>query len=222
MARYIPGLNGPLKGSIGNNTYSKNRYGFYVKVKPIPTNPNTPAQATVRAYLTQAVANWQKVLTTAQRESWQHAASLHKKSAWGYGFTMSGYNLYIAHYIAMEKCDEAPILAPTIFLGAPPILEPTIAIDAGGIAEITAWPETEANYVLIIRQCSTTSLGVNYRSGAFKIYTYMAAGYVGNFDLGQDYPGSGEDYRLHLGYRVMDKRGAYSNLLETSLVGQVV
>lgn len=222
MARYIPGMMGPIKGSVGSDTYSKNRYGYYVKKKPIPTNPNTTPQAEVRSYMTLAVSSWQNALTAAQRASWEHAASLHKRAAWGYGFVLSGFNLYCAHYVAMEKCSEAPILVPTIFEGAPPIELPTIGDDAAGQKEITAWVESEANYVLMLRHSPTTTLGVNYRNVAFNGFTYAAAGFVGNVGIGSSYPASGVSYREFLGARVMDKRGAISGLLEWNVDGTMV
>ena len=48
-----------IRGSVGDQTYSRNRYGAYVKAKLIQTNPDSTDQQAVRAQMADAVAEWQ-------------------------------------------------------------------------------------------------------------------------------------------------------------------
>lgn len=222
MARYVPGMLGAISGSIGSYTLSKNASGYYIKQKAIPTQPNTAAQLIVRALMATAVSTWQNFLSSANRQAWAQAADLHKRSAMGFGFTMSGYNLFIACFIAASKIGVATPVAPTIFEGAPPIIEPTIGDDAGGLKEVTAWGDPNPQRRLIVRSSSAFNQGVNYRAGAFKEYDAFDSGFVGNQGIGRDYPGAAQVYALFYSLRVFDLRGAISGELESRLTGTVI
>lgn len=62
---------GAIRNSVGGQTYSQNKGGAYVKTKPTPTNPRTPAQRAVRANFAANSKQWSGSLTDAQRGAWK-------------------------------------------------------------------------------------------------------------------------------------------------------
>lgn len=74
MAIFRPIL-GELSGSIGDNTFSHNRGGAYVRRRAVPVNPTTAKQTAARAALGTISSRW-NTLTDAQRANWAAWASL--------------------------------------------------------------------------------------------------------------------------------------------------
>jgi len=64
-----------IRGSVGLQTYSKNKAGAYVKAKINQTVTSTLYQLTYRDYMSQCVAGW-KTLTDAERLEWASWAQL--------------------------------------------------------------------------------------------------------------------------------------------------
>lgn len=69
MAR-INTSNMDIRGSIGNWTFSRNRYGAYVKRKVSPVNPSSAPQIFSRNALAQAATFWKEELSAAQKIQW--------------------------------------------------------------------------------------------------------------------------------------------------------
>jgi hypothetical protein len=69
MAKIISSLVGDLRGSIGGNTYSRNRYGAYIRQRVKPVNPNTVAQSIARSIFSSISAGW-RLLTQERRDYW--------------------------------------------------------------------------------------------------------------------------------------------------------
>lgn len=59
-----------VSGSIGGITFSHNKGGPYFRSRATPTDPNTPQQQAVRAFVGQLSNHWINTLTPAQREAW--------------------------------------------------------------------------------------------------------------------------------------------------------
>lgn len=75
MAKFNPIL-GELAGSIGDNVWSHNRGGPYVRRRATPTNPDSLRQTEVRTTLGILSAQW-RTLTSVQREDWNAWAAAH-------------------------------------------------------------------------------------------------------------------------------------------------
>lgn len=73
MSKY---LGDPQSGSRRSDTYSRNRYGQYIRNRSTPVNPNTAAQSTQRARFAAAAQAWRN-LTLAQQQSWATYAAEH-------------------------------------------------------------------------------------------------------------------------------------------------
>lgn len=74
MASFRPIL-GELAGSIGNNTWSHNKGGAYVRRRSIPTNPNSTRQQDTRTALQLASSAWRN-LAPEEAASWNAWAAL--------------------------------------------------------------------------------------------------------------------------------------------------
>ncbi len=73
MARVLGYVNAILRGKLGGNVFSANRYGEYVKQYVKPVNPNSQAQANARGSFAEALAMWHS-LTSEQKQGWQSFA----------------------------------------------------------------------------------------------------------------------------------------------------
>lgn len=97
MPRYTPNPIIPVtRGSFGEITISRNRYGLYTKMKAQdPNDPNTPAQQAVRGTFTTSSQEW-RTLTEAQRLSFVRLApsvtNIGRKS--GEPVNPTGFGLY--------------------------------------------------------------------------------------------------------------------------------
>lgn len=77
MAKITPGtMAGSVSGSIGNQTFSHNRYGPYVRSRVIPTNPQTLLQHKARTAFENASRSWKSV-TAPNRLAWKTWADAH-------------------------------------------------------------------------------------------------------------------------------------------------
>jgi len=76
-------------GALAGVAY-QDKYKYFV-----PSSINNSESAAVRTLLATAVNNWQGVLTTEQKQTYNKRAAK--------GMHMSGYNLYIREYINMNK-----------------------------------------------------------------------------------------------------------------------
>ena len=65
-----------MSGSVGGNTWSRNKGGLYVKMKGIPTNPNSSRQQAVRGFLSQGTVDWAS-LAQVERDAWDGWAETH-------------------------------------------------------------------------------------------------------------------------------------------------
>lgn len=57
-------------GAVGDIIASRNAYGPYIRARSPVTNPDTPAQQSVRATFAALVAAWKDTLTSPQRQNW--------------------------------------------------------------------------------------------------------------------------------------------------------
>lgn len=87
---------GSLRGSIGDNTFSHNRGGDYVRRRVSPTNPNTTRQQTMRALLSSLATSWSTALTSLQREAWNTWSSQQSRTGpLGNSINLTGINGFV-------------------------------------------------------------------------------------------------------------------------------
>lgn len=129
-----------ISGSVGGNTFSRNRSGAYVRNRSIPVNPNSSRQQTARANMSAAVIAWGQTLTEAQREAWRlYAASVPVKNRLGQNIYLTGQNMYVRTFTARALAGITAIAAaPTTFDLGTPDNELSVALTAtGNIISVT-------------------------------------------------------------------------------------
>lgn len=83
-------------GSAGGHTYSRNRGGAYRKNKPIPLQPNSERQRTIRMGVATFSAGWRD-LSDDEREAWNNAAAnVNLVNSLGRTFQPTGHQYFVA------------------------------------------------------------------------------------------------------------------------------
>lgn len=117
-------------GSIGGCTYSRNRYGQYIRRRAMPVNPGSVFAVAMTTFFTQLVTQWTTILSAAQRAAWDTwALNTPQTDALGNSITWTGQNAYISMNTfrlqgGMTRVDAAPI----IYAGT--VLSPVNALSA--------------------------------------------------------------------------------------------
>ena len=132
---------GSLRGSIGDNTFSHNRGGDYVRRRVAPTNPNTTRQQTMRALLATYASGWTNNLTAAQRSAWNvWAGQQPKEGPLGNSINLTGINGYVWCNTHIDDAGDTPITDPPALV-APPALDTfSIDISAALVGDVTFTP----------------------------------------------------------------------------------
>lgn len=119
-----------MRGSIGGNTYARNRFGAYARARTKPTNPKTDLQNNIRAAIAYLADRWAQTLDDTTRQAWNlYGANVNMKNRLGETVNLTGFN----HYIRSNSFRKAGGFAlvdagPTIF--ELPAQDPTLAITA--------------------------------------------------------------------------------------------
>lgn len=114
----------PRSGSQASTTSSRNRYGQYTRNRSIPVNPNSTAQATVRARMSANSSAW-RALTDAQRAGWTDlGASMTRTDSLGQTYTLTGFAAYCSVNNNLAAASE------TLLSAAPALLTPDALLTA--------------------------------------------------------------------------------------------
>ena len=103
-------------GSVRGTTYSRNRYGAYVRDRAVPVNPNSARQSTVRTVMQSLTALWLSTVTSAQRAAWNnYAANTPVVNALGDTIYLTGFNHYIRSNVprivaGLDRVDAGPVI----------------------------------------------------------------------------------------------------------------
>ena len=103
-----------VRGSIGGQVHSKNRYGQYIRAKVVPVNPRSNAQSAIRSIMASITDKWSSVLTSVQRTAWEtYAAAVTMTNRLGESITLTGFNHYVRsntarRNVGMTRLDVAP------------------------------------------------------------------------------------------------------------------
>lgn len=94
--RFGTGMVTEARGSIDGITYSNGLGGAYARTKVSPMNPQTPAQAAVRAVMAETSQAWASTLTEDQRIAWNEWAKINKvTNSLGEQVTMNGLAAFV-------------------------------------------------------------------------------------------------------------------------------
>lgn len=85
-----------MSGSIGGDTFARNRSGNYSRARTKPTNPNTALQQKMRAALAFLTTRWGRDLSVARRAAWNlYGDNVAMKNRLGEVIKLTGFNHYI-------------------------------------------------------------------------------------------------------------------------------
>lgn len=123
-------------GSVGGCTYSRNRYGSYIRNRSVPVNPASINQVFVRGALATLVARWTSTLTQNQRDGWTiWAANTPQTDPLGQPIVLTGQNAYISLNALRMNASLAIIdTAPIVYAGA--VLTPPAIVSATAATEV--------------------------------------------------------------------------------------
>lgn len=175
MALFKSGIITQASGSIGGNTLSHNRGGLYMRARTVPVNPNTPAQAVVRAQLNNLVNRWANILTAVQRDAWDtYALNTPLTGPLGDPRNVGGIGMYIRGNVpravaGLPLVDDGPTIFDTG--GFTPATAPTATdtADLIGFAytNTDGWANEDDSAMLIFAS-RPQNPGVNYFTGPYR------------------------------------------------------
>lgn len=125
------GLVTQVSGSVGGITGSRNKGGFYLKARSVPTNPATPSQVAARLRFQTHSAAWTNLLTEAQRVAWNdYAEQLSWTNPLGDAIQLSGQNVFVGSNSVLEQGGLATLTA------APAITsQPALDVEYTGVSD---------------------------------------------------------------------------------------
>lgn len=176
-------------GKIGGHVASKNRGGAYFRTKVTPSNPQTSAQLNVRSLFTSLSQAW-KGLTEEQRNAWNAAVSLYKRTnIFGDLKEPSGINLFQRLNNNLAQIGEATILEPPLPAEVPALFITGLAASTGaGTLGITFEPTpAPAGTSFVVRASKPLSPGISYSKNQMRVIGYFEAAQASPYAAGADY-----------------------------------
>lgn len=85
-----------MRGSIGGQVHSRNRFANYIRARTTPVNPATDRQSKIRSSIQALAQRWSSELTAAQRAQWEvYAAAITRQNKLGAQIKLTGFNHYV-------------------------------------------------------------------------------------------------------------------------------
>jgi hypothetical protein len=135
MAKYIGLMTTDMRGKLGGQVASKNRYGTYMRARVAPVQPRTPYQETARALFTAVSQAWRGLGASVIAQWNAVAASYTRSNSLGQKSNLTGAQLYNKLSINQTNIDPSGGV-----VSASPVAPVSVA--ACGIASGTATPTT--------------------------------------------------------------------------------
>jgi len=119
-----------MAGSVAGTTHARNRFGYYVRARTKPVNPNTSLQIVVRLAIANLTQYWHDTMTPAQRIAWAtYAGAVSMKNKLGETIYLTGFNMFIrSNVVRVQLGQNKTPAGPTVL--ALPEGDPTFSITA--------------------------------------------------------------------------------------------
>ncbi len=144
--KYLGVLIGALSGSVGGITGSHNKGGGYLRLRSIPTNPNSTRQQATRSAFAQFASWWTTALNQAQRDLWNTYAQNHTiVDATGQDIYINGISWYIMFNSRLLDAGAVPIPGPPAGAAPNPLTTFTVDISALTTVDVTFTPVLAAD-----------------------------------------------------------------------------
>ncbi|MBA7716904.1 hypothetical protein ES703_125989 [subsurface metagenome] len=109
------------RGSIGGSTFSRNRFGGYVRARTVPVNPRSPRQTGIRAIVMYLAEQWRESpMDDAKRAAWElYADSVNWQNKLGQTVHLTGFNMFMRSNLALISSGSALVSAGPIDFSLP-------------------------------------------------------------------------------------------------------
>lgn len=164
MAKFTPGpAVAEVRGSVGGTTFSRNRYGAYMRFRAKPTVATSEEAIAAKARMTNATTGWQ-FRTAAQRLAWnQWARENPIVGSLGFPQAATGHAAFVGSSCRMQLLGETPLVLPPITPPYPALDTMSVVADkTAGTCNITFTPALAPTEILIVRACQVASSGISY------------------------------------------------------------
>lgn len=183
--RYGP-LAGAISGSQGNTTWSRNRYGAYLRIRAIPTKRVTPYTTEIRGRLA-ALSQEYQTLTDAQKAAWATWADGNPiVDRLGDSQVLQASDCFIQLNMRIDALAGPHILVPPI--ASPPAALEGLSVAASAAADSVTltWTsgaigadESVAAWVAVL-----TSAGRSYYKNLLKLVNYSGLAQTSPLNIG--------------------------------------
>jgi len=179
---------GQISGSISGQTFSRNRYGAYIRSRTKPV-VSTSAQALLaKARLGNVSSQW-SALAAAARASWATWAAEHPVvNRLGQSIILTGHACYVQLNTRLDKAGDTWLTAPPISAAPTPLLTATLTADIGaGSTELafTATPLGTDDRIWLTAAV-VDSEGINYIKNITKLISVTAKAQATGYDYKTD------------------------------------
>ena len=181
-------LVGQASGSIGATTFSRNRFGTYVRLRSIPTVSTTPAASAVKAALGNVSQLWAG-LTDAQRLQWvNYALANPVVDSLGQPQALTGHTAFVQLNARLYQHGDTLIDSPPVGAGPAPLTAVSLSLDigAGAFSLIFAASPVPANVGYDMDAAVVDSAGINYVENLMRRITTIAAAQATPYDFQSD------------------------------------
>ena len=178
------GLAGQISGSIGSTTYSRNRYGAYIRNRSIPVKSFTLYAMAAKSRLTECSQAWGS-LTAAQRLAWSNWAQANPVTdSLGEKQVLDGHAAYVQINTRMLVAALAKLTAPPLVAAPAPLstLTATWDIGAGDYALTFATTPLGASKSLWLTGCVVNNVSKVYVQNLLRFIACSAANLATGYD----------------------------------------
>jgi hypothetical protein len=185
MAKIMYGtIAGAVSGAVGNQVFSHNRYGAYVRTRVIPTKSGTASALQARATLINASQGW-ALLTDDQQGAWRtYAQSNPIVDRLGQKQTLDGHGAYVQVNARMLVGGMAKLSLPVAKASPASLLTCSFTAIHAGLCNLVFTPTPLGSGLKIwVKAAVVDSPGVNYVTNLMKLVAVSTAAEASPFDL---------------------------------------
>lgn len=213
-------------GSIGGCTFSRNRFGQYVRRRAVPVNPGSTQQNVMTAALGSLVASW-KTLSQTIRDQWtNYAINTPHTDSLGNTIILTGQQMYISLNTLRIQVPTAIVTGPPVVFGGAILTPPVITgfVASTGILTYTftnsdTWATAVGGFLLVYisRAQSPTTL---FFKGPYRLTGNTPGAVVPPTSPGTETSvfGYAPSQRAHVQFRAINATGAISPVSRSSFI----
>lgn len=161
-------------GSENGNTFSRNRFGQYMRRRAVPVQPRTPSQLNQRARLVTNAAAW-RALTAAQRAGWLSLGlQMVRTDSLGQTYDLNGFLAFCSVNNNRLQAGDATVADAPILQTPTDLSTATLTLTAAAFSIAYTPTPLAANTRLFIRVSPQMSAGRTF-NGDYRLIAVTAA-----------------------------------------------